>query len=44
MKLFKTEEHSDVTTTLNNMAQINSDLGQKQKALEIHEKVYGNDE
>ena len=44
MKLFKTEEHSDVASILNNMATVYSDLGQSQKALEILEKVYGNHE
>ena len=41
MKLFKTEDHSDVASTLSNMAIIYSNLGQKQRALEILEKVYG---
>ena len=41
MKLFKTEEHADIATTLGNMAMIYSSLGEVQKSLEIHERVYG---
>ena len=39
MKLFKTEEHEDVTTTLGNMALIYDRLGQMDKALEMNQKV-----
>ena len=39
MKLFKTEEHADVATTLSNMASIYEDLGQMDKALEMNQKV-----
>ena len=39
MKLFKTEKHADVAYTLNNMATIYFGLGQKDKALEMYQKV-----
>ena len=39
MKLFKTEEHADVATTLSNMALIYDGLGQMDKALEMNQKV-----
>ena len=41
MKLFKSEEHTEVASTLNNMALIESGLGHFQKALEMNEKIYG---
>ncbi len=41
MKLFKTEEHADIATTLNNMALIKDVLGQNDKALKMNQKVYG---
>ena len=40
LKLHKIEEHSDFAVTLSNMGLIYSDFGQKEKALEIIEKVY----
>ena len=40
MKLFKTEEHAIIAKILNNMASIYSGVGQKQRALEMNEKVY----
>ena len=43
MKLFKTEEHADIAAVLGYMAANYSDLGQKQKALEINERVYRRD-
>ena len=39
MKLFKIEEHTDVATTLCNMASIYDGLGQMDKALEINQKL-----
>ncbi len=39
-KLIKTEEHPDIARTLSNMASIYLNLGQKQKALEIYDRVY----
>ena len=39
MKLFKTEEHADVATTLANIAWIYNGLGQMDKALEMNQKV-----
>ena len=39
MKLFKTEEHASIATTLNNMAAIYKSLGQMDKALEMNQKV-----
>ena len=44
MKLFKTEKNSDVARTLTNIAAVYSQLGQKQKALEIYERDYCNNE
>ena len=41
MKFFENEELLEVAKILNKMAIIYSELGQKQKALEIHEKIYG---
>jgi hypothetical protein len=41
MKLFKTEEHILVTSSLVNMAMIYDELGEKVKALEINQKVLG---
>ena len=41
VKLFKTEENSNVATTLGNMASIYSDLGRLDKALELNDRVYG---
>ena len=41
MKLFETEDHPDIATTLSNMASVYHDLGQVQKALDINERVYG---
>ena len=39
MKLFKTEEHARIATTLGNMASIYNTLGQMDKALEMFQKV-----
>ena len=39
MKLFKTEEHLSIATTLSNMALIYNELGQMDKALEMNQKV-----
>ena len=39
MKLFKTEEHASIATTLSNMASIYNSLGQIDKALEMYQKV-----
>ena len=39
MKLFKTEEHANIATTLSNMALIYKSLGQMDKALDMNQKV-----
>ncbi len=41
MKLFKTEKHADIATTISQMASIYKELGQIDKALEMNQKVYG---
>ena len=40
MKVLKTEEHSSIAATLNNMAYIYSVLGENKKALEMNERAY----
>ena len=40
MKLFGTEENSDIAINLLNMASMYRRLDQLQKALETHERVY----
>ncbi len=40
-KIFNTDEHPRIATTLINIASIHQDLGHYDKALEINQKVYG---
>jgi hypothetical protein len=40
LKIFNTEEHPDVADTLECKANLYSYFGKKDKALEIHEKIY----
>ena len=39
VKLFKTEDHASVSATLRGMADIYTFLNEKEKALQIYEKV-----
>ena len=43
-KIFKTEEHPDVATTINNIANFYGDLGDSEKALRMHEQNFGKKE
>ena len=40
-KIYKTEEHVEIATTLNNLASLYDTIGQKEKALTNYQKVYG---
>ena len=40
-KIYKTNEHQEVATTLENIARQRSDLGEYQKAIEEFENVLG---
>ena len=40
MTLLGTEEHEEIVSTLNNMAFTYAYLGEKEKALKIHERIY----
>ena len=41
-KLFKTDEHADVATVLNNIATVYFTMGQLDKALETSQRANGN--